>query len=190
MSFMLGQLFDLLNSITPLSDELKERISSIIKYKEFKKNAYLLEIGQISNYVYFVEKGMLRSYYLKNGKETCTWFMLEQDVVFSTKSFYKRLPSNEFIQCIEDTAVYYISHDELNMLYHEFAEFNFVGRILTGNYYLLSEERLFIIRGRTAEESYRYVFEKYPEIIKRVPRTAIASYLGIRLETFNRIRLF
>jgi hypothetical protein len=44
------------------------------------------------------------------------------------------------------------------------------------------------IQFETAEQRYKKLLENNPELIKRVPLSYIASYLGITLETLSRIR--
>lgn len=114
--------------------------------------------------------------------------MKENDVIISVDSFYKRRPSYEFIQTIEETTVSYIHYDELQSLYIDFMEFNVIGRILTEKYYCLSEERLHAMRKQSALGRFRFLEANHPEIIQRTSLGQIASYLGVSLETLSRIR--
>lgn len=181
-------LVNYLNTVYPLSEALKERLSSIIQTKEIPKKTFLLKEGEISNYIYFIEKGFIRSYYVKEGKEITAWFMGDNDFIISVDSFYKRCKSYEYIETIEDSLVHFIHYDELEKLYKDFLEFNVIGRILTTHYYILSEERVYSMRKQTAEERYDFLTEKHSEILLRAPLTQIASYLGISLETLSRVR--
>jgi CRP-like cAMP-binding protein len=188
ISIVNSSLFHLIRSIIPVSTALEERLKGILRRDTFPKRHFLLKEGQVSNYIYFIEKGFIRSYYLKDGKEITSWFMKEGDVIISVNSFYKRLPSYEYIQAIEESTVSFIDYNELHQLYNEFTEFNIVGRRLTEKYYGLSEERLYSMRKQSAEERFKFLLDKYPEIFKRAPLGCIASYLGVSLETVSRIR--
>jgi CRP-like cAMP-binding protein len=181
-------LLQFLNSVHPLSPQLKERINSIIQIKQVAKKEFLLSEGQTSNYIYFIEKGFIRSYYIKNGKEITAWFMGDNDLIISVNSFFTRTPSHENVQAIEDSVVHFIHYDELEKIYHDFVEFNIIGRKLTTHYYVLSEERAFNMRWRTAEERYEFLLKKHPEILQKAPINQIATYLGIATETLSRIR--
>ena len=185
---MQSVLINYLNSVYPLSTALAEKINSIIQVKEVNKKDFLLKEGQVSNYIYFIEKGFIRSYYINNGKEITAWFMGENDFIISVNSFYKREPSYEYIQAIEDSTVHYIHYDELEKLYKDFIEFNIIGRVLTTHYYMLSEERVHNMRWQTAEDKYNFLLTKHPEIFRKAPLNQIASYLGIALETLSRKR--
>lgn len=184
----MNSLFALFDSIIPVSDDLKSRFSEILRVECFPKKRLLLKEGQVCNHVYFIEKGFIRSFYLKNTKEITSWFMKENDVIIAVNSFYKRYPSYEFIQTLEESTLYYVSYDELESLYKDFMEFNVIGRILTEKYYALSEERLYSMRKQTADARFRFLLKNHPEIIQRASLGYIASYLGISLETLSRIR--
>lgn len=186
---MLNHLFNLFNSIIPLSDELKGNLISIIKTSAYKKNDHMLRRGQLNENVYFIEEGLVRSYHIKNDHEVGSWFMKEGDVLLSPKSFYNRQPSDENLQCLEDTMVDYISYSELQDLYNRFTEFNIVGRVLTEKYYVQSEERLNSIKGLSAKECYVYFINNYPDLSQRLNGKYIAAYLGITTETLSRIKL-
>jgi len=185
---MKEELLKLLDSIFPLSDELKTQLSFYLKFEQVRKNMHLLKEGQVCNYIYFIEQGLVRSYHIRDGSEICSWFMKEGDIIISVDSFYNKKPSIERIQAIEDTTVYFIHYDELQLLYKRFIEFNIVGRVLTERYYQLSEERLFAMRKQKASERYEFLLTHHPAIVERVPKKYVASYLGVTVETLGRIK--
>ena len=180
-------ILEFLNGLYPLSDDIRQRLLLILKQEDFKKKTHLLKEGQISNHVYFIVKGLLRVYYLKEEVEVCSGLLCEGGVVISVKSFFDRVRSDEYIQALEDLTVYYISHDELEALYRDFPEFNIVGRRLITAYYVKSEERNFLLRRQTAQEKIDYFKEHFDHLVPRVPRKDIASYLGVTLETLSRL---
>ena len=181
-------LLQLFSSIIPISNELEQRLSESLQTKTFPKKYLLLKQGQVSNYIYFIEKGFLRSYYINDDKEITGWFMKENDIIISVNSFFKRTPSYEWIQTIEESTLHYIHYDELQNIYKEFIEFNIAGRVITEMYYTLSEERLYGMRSHTAEERLQFLLDKHPDILLRASFGYIASYLGISSETLSRIR--
>lgn len=177
-----------MNSVHPLTLEFNQRLSGVIQSKDISKKSFLLKEGQVCNHIYFIEKGFIRSFYMKDGKEITAWFMKEDDFIISVNSFYKREPSYEYIQAIEDSTVNFVHYDDLQKLYNDFVEFNINGRLLTIHYYILSEERLYSMRKQSAEERIKFLLDKHPEIFRRAPLGYIATYLGISLETLSRIR--
>ncbi len=177
-----------LNSIHPLSSALIEHLQAILKMKELPKKAYLLKQGSACTNISFIERGLLRCYYEKDDKEVCSWFMKEGNVIISVESFFKQSISNENIQALEECVLYYINYNELQYIYRHFAEFNFIARVLTEQYYTLSEQRLYSIRMQRGYERYQYLLDHFPELVQRVSSKYIASYLGVTEETLSRVR--
>jgi CRP/FNR family transcriptional regulator, anaerobic regulatory protein len=181
-------LYQFLNSVYPISANLKMELEKRLVEKEVKKKEFLLQEGEVCNNIYFIESGFFKSFHLREGKEIVQWFMKTNDVIISVNSFYNQVASYEFIQATEDAVVHYISYESLQYLYKNFIEFNFTGRQLTQHYYALSEQRLYGMRKQNAEERYNFLLNTHPEIIQNASRTDIASYLGISLETLSRMK--
>jgi CRP-like cAMP-binding protein len=176
---IMERLLQFLESIHPLSALLKEHLTLILKVKELPKKQMLLKAGHICRMICFVERGLLRCYYSVGDTEISSWFMKEGDVIVSIESFYKQKESYESIQALEDCTLYYIEYNELQHIYKEFPEFNFIGRVLTEKYYTLWAQQLYALRMQHAQERYNWLLDGYPDLILRVPAKYIASYLGI-----------
>lgn len=184
----MSKLFDYLRSTYALSDALVQHLAGVVKTKTFPKKSFLLSAGVVSQHLYFIDTGLVRCFYLKDGQEVSSWFMRDGDFIISVHSFFLRTVSEESIQALDDTTVQYISYDDLQFTYESFPEFNYVGRVLTEKYYALSEQRAYFLRMMRAPERYRFMMQHYPELIQRVPSQYIASYLGITKETLSRIK--
>lgn len=173
------ELLCFLESMHPMSDELKQHLAATLKEKRLTKKEYLLKSDHVSRNICFIAKGLLRCFYLKDENEVSSWFMKEGDVIVSVESFFQQKASYESIQALEDCLLYFITYDELQHIYRHFPEFNFIGRVLLEKYYMLSEQRLYSLRMQRAPERYAYLLEHHPELVLRVPSKYLASYLGI-----------
>jgi len=182
------ELLALINSIYPVSRELRDHLRRVVKAKTVYKKEFLLKAGKISHSICYIQKGLLRAYYLKNNTEVSAWFMTDGDFIVSIESFYEQKESYESIQALEDTEMFYIDYDELEYIYKNFIEFNYIGRVITIKYLTLWAKQLFSIRNQTAEERYLWLLANRPEIILRVPAKYIASYLDITEVTLSRIK--
>ncbi|MES2329300.1 MAG: hypothetical protein V4539_06820 [Bacteroidota bacterium] len=80
-------LIELFNSIYPLEEEVLGEIASYLKCKSVKKKELLLKQGQICKNIYFIEKGLIRSFYNDGPNHITTWFMKENDIAISVKAF-------------------------------------------------------------------------------------------------------
>jgi len=171
-----------------LSEELQDHLMATIQLKIVKKKENILQIGHVCKNIYFIEKGLFRCYYHQKEKEVCSWFMKEGDFIVSVNSFFDQTPSYEAIQALEASVLHYISFAELQHIYHRFLEFNLIRGLLLEKYYKKLDEQMYALKMTKALDRYRYLLLHYPDIIRRVPSTYIASYLGISLETLSRMK--
>ncbi|WP_267740299.1 Crp/Fnr family transcriptional regulator [Myroides injenensis] len=167
-----------------LFDLLKNNISSL----SVKSKAILIEEGKLSDYFYFVKKGILRGWTLYDGKEVTFQFVSEGSFFCGIESFWYDKPSQYTIEALEDTELYILDKKQLKGLIKEnvkllevFNEY-MIERVL--NYQKLLISRI----KENPEKRYRHLLKTAPEIIKRVPQHYIASYLGITSVSLSRIR--
>ena len=184
----MNELLAYLNSMHTLSKDATDYLLRHLEQVEIPRKKFILRQGRICYNIYFVQQGLLRCFYMKNDREINSWFMKEGDVVVSVESFFDQKPGYENIQALEDSVLYHIDYNELQYLYNNCPEFNFVGRNLIEKYYKLSEQRLYSLRMQKAVEKYSFMMNNFPHIIQRVPSKYIASYLGVTEETLSRIR--
>lgn len=182
------ELLSLLNEIHSLSPPLLKYLSRTLKSTTVEKKQFLLSAGQISRHIYFINKGLVRCYYIQEEHEVCSKFLKEGDIIVSASSFFLQKESREYIQAIENSTLWYLSFDDLQYIYKNFPEFNVIARILSIKSYLLSEQRLIFIRMKQSSDRYSSMLEYFPELVLRVPSKYLASYLGISVETLSRIR--
>jgi CRP-like cAMP-binding protein len=181
-------LIQSISKIHPLSQTLIERLSEVTHQVTFPRKTCLLDHGEVCDKVYFIEKGLARAFYLKKDQEITSWFMQENDFIFSVNSFYGQKPSYESMELLEDSILTALGFNDLQSIYKDFHEFNIIGRVLTEYYYTLSEERTFSLRLQSARDRYESLLKMHPEIFNRVPLKYIASYLGMSPETISRLR--
>ncbi|RRB06412.1 Crp/Fnr family transcriptional regulator [Larkinella rosea] len=181
----------LLNSIRqlqPIAEPLESMLRQMLRRHELPRRHWLLIPGQVSERIFFIEKGVARGYFLKEDREVTSWFMKESDFIISIVSFYSRQPAQEYVELLEESVLWSITYEQLQRLYATFPEFNKVGRLLTERYYLRSEQRAQNLRMQSARERYEQLLTDFPEIFRRVPLKYIASHLGLSPETVSRLR--
>ncbi|MBS1664720.1 MAG: Crp/Fnr family transcriptional regulator [Bacteroidetes bacterium] len=173
----------------PFSDGLEKRLRKVVRCKAVARNEFLLKVGEVSGHIYFIQKGVLRCYYETKKGDVTSWVLKEGDIVVSVQSFYHQKPSIENIQAVEEAVVFYISYDELEELYREFPEFNFIGRVLTIKYLIFWNMQLYNLRMREAKERFQLLIEgEDSALFNRVSQQILASYLGMTEHTFSRMK--
>jgi CRP-like cAMP-binding protein len=169
---------------TAATNALQQSLTKI----ELNKNDFILQEGQISKHLYFLEKGCVRGFYNVDGKDITQWFGFENDFVTSFRSFITQTPSAEYIHVIEDSVLWALDKEQLNNLLKTFPEIEKLVRIIYEQYYIRLEERYANAHFKTATERYENLLQYEPHILQRMPLGYIASYIGISQETLSRIR--
>ena len=172
----------------PLSETLKAALIKRVKPVIFKKGELILDANKICNASYFINKGILRTYYLKDGKEISEYFSTMNEWVNSPKSFIQQQKDIYYIDAIEDTEAYFINVHDLVYLFNNFPEMERYARLSMGSVFGHLMERITSMRFTSAKDKYRHFRETYSDICHRIPLGMVASYLGITQETLSRIR--
>lgn len=119
-----------LSKFTPISKELEMEILKHSKIKNLKKNSIVLKEGQTAKECYFILKGCMKKYFLRDGEEKITAFFTEGNVI-TPSSYTDKLPSKYFISTLEDTIVLHGNPDSEEQIYQESPKLESLTRILT-----------------------------------------------------------
>ena len=177
-----------ITDISPLSMESMDSFLSAWKYWHVAKDHLLLREHSVSDYIYFIQKGIARIYYYKNNKEITEWIALDGQFFLSITSFFQRIPSHLIIQTVELSEVFGIHHDDFMKLADKYHDIERLLRKMVTSSLMLSQLRMDSIQFESAQQRYERLLQTTPQIVQRVPLTYIASFLGITLETLSRIR--
>lgn len=137
---------------------------------------------------YFIRKGMLRTYYLNDGREISEYFSAEGEWVNSPRSFMQRRTDIYYIDALETTAAFCLHINDLGFFFDNFPEMERYSRLSMGTIFGHFMERVTSLRFTSAKEKYSHFCETYKDIYHRIPLGMIATYLGITQETLSRIR--
>lgn len=96
--------------------------------QKLKKGEFLIRNGEICQQVNFINKGLLRMFYLVDGKETCTAFVCENEYFSDYSSFLTRQPSHVNIDALEDCELINLSFDDMQAIYKSNPVFETFGR--------------------------------------------------------------
>lgn len=177
-----------IRSYYPVSDESIAMLSRHFKRHTFPPKYTIIQGGIIDRNVYFIERGITRSYCLVEGREHTTWFSSEGDITFGLLCLYHNVAGFEFVETIEPTLAYSIPIQKLNELYAGNIEIANWSRVVHQEC-LLSLQCTRIDRlTLSAKERYEKLLATFPDICSRVNLGYIASFLGISLSTLSRIR--
>jgi CRP/FNR family transcriptional regulator, anaerobic regulatory protein len=185
---MIEALIKKLNSLSPLTKLMEERLRTTAYIQEYKGGDVILRDGETCRRIALVVKGLTRSYYISDGRDVTSRFMEEGFILTSWISYYTQQPGNEFVEAMENTTLACIDYTDIQKLYIDFPESNIIGRRQVEYAFFLSEQRTQLLRRHTAEKKYELFLNYHPDLLQRVALKHIASYLGINEETLSRVR--
>lgn len=184
------ELFDYLAQFDQIPVPLKKRLIRISEPISCKKNAVLVREGSYNQHLYFIIRGMFRGYYLdKKGRDISAWFMGEGELVAAMQSYVFKIPSAETIHAIEPCDIIRLSYVDIDQVYEDFPRFERIGRLITQRYNFHWFNHAKELKVGTAEDRYRSLLQYQPEIIQRVPKKYIATYLKTTPAHLSRIRV-
>ncbi|NSL90951.1 Crp/Fnr family transcriptional regulator [Chitinophaga sp. Mgbs1] len=171
-----------------LSAALRAELTARILFRSFKKGELIHHASYICTHSYFIQRGLVRVYFLKDEKEISEYFSCEEEWVNSPKSFIQQQQDIYFIDALEDTDTWVLEVHDLVYLFDHFPEMERYARLSMGTVFGHYMERITSMRFTTAKEKYVHFCRTYEDIYHRIPLGMIASYLGITQETLSRIR--
>ncbi len=172
----------------PVSDEALQTMLSCMSPMQCPKGTILVRSGVTDKKVYFIEEGVTRSIFHKDGTDTTTWFSREGDITFGMYSLYHGSPSIESVETLTDCLIYSMSIDSLNALYEQYADIANWGRVVHQECNILLS--LFFVERiqLTPKERYKMFLQHYPGLLNRIKLKYVAEFLGISIYTLSRIR--
>jgi CRP-like cAMP-binding protein len=182
-------LIQLFQSVLPMSTGKAEQLAEKYKPKKIARNGYLLKEGAICNESHFIEEGIIRSYtYDLEGNEVTTAFYSKKMFTSDLLSYFKRIPSKEYIQALTDCETWCLTYEDMQTNFHTYPEFREFGRLNIINQYNMLKQRMMSMLQETAEQRYSNLVNSNPEVLQNAPLKHIATYLGVTDTSLSRIR--
>lgn len=178
-----------LSKIAPLSQGCQEALRTVSKSLAMKAGRNLLTLGQISDKLYYIEAGLVHAFYDTDiSREVSNWFDQEDGWVFSVQSFFKQIPSNEYIQLLEDSQLITIDYQDLQKLLNQYPELNLPFRLIYERYLIVYDKRIQLFREKDVLKRYQGFLDLYPRLACRLQVKHIAQFLNLAPATLSRIR--
>lgn len=160
-------------------------------WEKFEKLVFSRKKIFSDNKVYFVEEGLVRKFYTKEGsdidQEISADFYFPGDV-FVVGTNAKDKMAEAVFQSIDKGFVWEIGLDEVKEMFAINPECRFVQ-----NYYLNKKlnaalKREMLLLKNTPQDMYEYLLKRKPHYIQHIPLKYLASYIGITPISLSRIR--
>lgn len=185
---MLSSLRAHIEKITSITDEEFDYVVSFFKKKKLKKHQFLIqEEGTVLN-DYWVVSGLLKAYHTtEDGKIHILQFAMEDWWISDYQAFNNSTPATIAIDCIEDCELLVLSRNDKEKLCHELNNISNFFRKKSGTGYVALQQRILLLLNKNPQERYEQMLRLNPKLVHRLPKTLLASYLGVSRETLSRL---
>lgn len=172
---------------TMTHDEL-DVLEDLLVPVKYGKGERILSEGEVCTGISYIEKGLVRQYYIKNGKEVTEHLGVDHSIFMCIESLFKEEPSHLQVEALEPTLVYILPKEKLEAAAMRNVNIQMLYRKILEESLIQSQVHADLMRFETAPNKYKRLCEMNPQVVLRAPLTYIANYLQMTPETLSRIR--
>lgn len=172
---------------TMTHDEL-DVLESVLVPLKFSKGEMILKEGEICRYIYYIERGLIRQFYFKNGKQITEHLGEDRTMFMCIESLFREEPTKLQVEALEPTMVYALPKSKLEEVAMHNVNIQILYRKILEESLIISQVHADLVRFETAQNRYKRMCKLAPQVILRAPLVYIASYLQMTPETLSRVR--
>jgi CRP-like cAMP-binding protein len=130
----------------------------------------------------------LKAYHTdKEGKEHILQFALSDWWITDYGAYFKEAKATIHVDCIEESQLLCLSLHNREKLCGDMHKMEHFFRKKLNAGYVALQQRILTLLNSSAKERYEQLLNQYPSLFQKVPKTLIASYLGVSRETLSRL---
>lgn len=172
---------------TMTHDEL-DVLESILVPIRYNKGDMILREGEICENIYYIDKGLVRQFYFKNGKQITEHLGEDHTIVMCIESLFREEPTKLQVEALEPTLVYALPKQHLEEVALHNVNIQILYRKILEESLIISQVHADLVRFETAQARYKKMCKLWPQVVLRAPLVYIASYLQMTPETLSRVR--
>ncbi len=184
-----NKIGEYINRFVGLTDLETKQFISCFKEVRVKKRQFIVQPNFTSKHRNYIAKGAFRAYVVdEEGHEHTINFAIEDWWITDYNSYIFQQPATMFVVSLEDSIILQLDYDKEQDLKKSNHKFETFFRSIAERGLAFQQRRIVSNLTLTAEKRYENFMSQYPQIVKRVPQYALASYLGMTTEFLSRIR--
>ncbi len=171
-----------------LTDAEWAEVAPYWKERSFAKAGFISRAGTVEEWFYVVKGGVQRLYFEHDGNEHCLGFAYGGSWSGDYDSFVRQRPGRFFVQAVTESILIGIRHVDLLRFYDRIPAMERFGRLILEELIIGRATREIEQLSLSAEERYRNLVQRSPQLLQLIAQKDIASYLRMTPETFSRLR--
>ena len=179
---------ELARKYSTMTHEELDTLESILVPMKFAKNEMILKEGDICRNIYYVDHGLIRQFYYKNGKEVTEHLGEDHTIFMCIESLFKEQPTKLQVEAIEPTIIYALPKVQLESVALHNVNIQILYRKILEESLIISQIHADLVRFETAQDRYRKMCKLNPQVELRAPLVYVANYLQMTPETLSRVR--
>lgn len=179
---------ELARKYSTMTHEELDTLESILVPMKFAKAEMILKEGEVCENIYYIEHGLVRQFYFKNGKQITEHLGEDRTIFMCIESLFREEATKLQVEAIEPTTVYALPKQRLEQVALHNVNIQILYRKILEESLIISQVHADLVRFETAQDRYKKMCKLSPQVILRAPLVYIASYLQMTPETLSRVR--
>ena len=179
---------ELARKYSTMTHEELDVLESLLVPIKYGKGEKILQEGEICRNISYIERGLIRQFYFKNGKEVTEHLGVDHSIFMCIESLFKEEPTRLQVEALKPTLVYALPKARLEAAAMRNVNIQMLYRKILEESLIQSQIHADLVRFESAPNRYKRLCDLNPQVVLRAPLTYIANYLQMTPETLSRIR--
>lgn len=179
---------ELARKYSTMTHEELDVLESVLVPMKFSKGEIILREGEVCRNIYYVERGLIRQFYFKNGKQITEHLGVDHTTFMCIESLFHEEPTHLQVEALEASYIYALPKHRLEQVALHNVNIQILFRKILEESLVISQVMADLVRFETAQERYRKFCKLAPQIVLRAPLVYVASFLQMTPETLSRVR--
>jgi len=181
--------FKFLNTISPVSETLFNKLQDISSFKSLKKDEVVTDFREIPTKAYLLVDGVMRAFMQDDdGKEYNKNIFTPVSFVASFTSLLNNKPSKLCYQALTNCKTFELDYNLFLNICNEDIQASLLYSRILERVFISYEKRNLELLSLNASQRYEQLRSRIPNIDALIPQYQIASYLNITPVQLSRIR--
>ncbi len=163
-------------------------LESILEPMRYKKGEKILSSGEVCEYIYYLDQGLIRQFYYKHDKEVTEHLGEDHSIFMCIESLFKEEPTKLQVEALENCVIYGLPKKKLEEISLHHVNIQMLYRKILEESLIISQIHADLVRFESAQNRYEMMCKQSPQVVLRAPLLHIANYLQMTPETLSRVR--